>query len=277
MINQGYTGAEIAELLELPPALEQQWHTHGYYGSVSHNVKAIYQRYMGWYDANPANLWPHPPEAVAPATSRRWGPRRGARRRAAGVGRGRLPVVRRGRQAPGVRRRPRRARPRSCGRRVRAARLRRRERHLAQRLPRRRHRAAHGQLRHAGLRLGATCSGALTVDAGPRQHRHPHRRAPRLGRAPPDRLAAITDEDTTYLVELRNGALNHRTVDGGARRASPRSRSRAARSSASSPARSTSPAALADGTVAVDGDPAVLGRLVALLAPVDPDFDIVTP
>lgn len=42
-------------------ALTAAWHTRGYYGSVSHNVKAIYQRYMGWYDANPANLWQHPP------------------------------------------------------------------------------------------------------------------------------------------------------------------------------------------------------------------------
>lgn len=65
MINQGFTGVEIAETLEVPPSLAAQWHTHGYYGSVSHNVKAIYQRYMGWYDANPANLWPHPPEAIA--------------------------------------------------------------------------------------------------------------------------------------------------------------------------------------------------------------------
>ena len=65
MANQGFTGAEIAEVLQMPPALEEQWHTHGYYGSVSHNVKAVYQRYMGWYDANPANLWPHPPEAAA--------------------------------------------------------------------------------------------------------------------------------------------------------------------------------------------------------------------
>ncbi|MDR0345577.1 MAG: alkyl/aryl-sulfatase, partial [Nocardiopsaceae bacterium] len=49
----------------MPPALEQAWHTHGYYGSVSHNVKAIYQRYLGWYDGNPAHLWQHPPEAAA--------------------------------------------------------------------------------------------------------------------------------------------------------------------------------------------------------------------
>ena len=66
LLNQGYTGVEIAEMFQMPPALERAWHTHGYYGSVSHNVKAIYQRYMGWFDGNPARLWPHPPEALAP-------------------------------------------------------------------------------------------------------------------------------------------------------------------------------------------------------------------
>ena len=65
LLNQGYTGAEIAEQFQMPPVLENAWHTHGYYGSVSHNVKAIYQRYMGWFDGNPARLWPHPPEALA--------------------------------------------------------------------------------------------------------------------------------------------------------------------------------------------------------------------
>ncbi|HZA10039.1 alkyl/aryl-sulfatase [Mycobacterium sp.] len=65
LLNQGHTGAEIAERLQMPPALDKAWHTHGYYGSVSHNIKAIYQRYMGWFDGNPARLWPHPPEALA--------------------------------------------------------------------------------------------------------------------------------------------------------------------------------------------------------------------
>jgi alkyl sulfatase BDS1-like metallo-beta-lactamase superfamily hydrolase len=65
LLNQGHTGAEIAETMQMPPALERAWHTHGYYGSVSHNVKAIYQRYMGWFDGNPARLWPHPPQALA--------------------------------------------------------------------------------------------------------------------------------------------------------------------------------------------------------------------
>ena len=64
MLNQGHTGAEIAETMHMPPALDKAWHTHGYYGSVSHNVKAVYQRYMGWFDGNPARLWPHPPEAL---------------------------------------------------------------------------------------------------------------------------------------------------------------------------------------------------------------------
>jgi alkyl sulfatase BDS1-like metallo-beta-lactamase superfamily hydrolase len=61
MLNQGMTGSEIAEEIQMPPALEAAWHTHGYYGSVSHNVKAVYQRYMGWFDGNPAHLWQHPP------------------------------------------------------------------------------------------------------------------------------------------------------------------------------------------------------------------------
>lgn len=66
LLNQGHTGVEIAEMFQMPPTLERAWHTHGYYGSVSHNVKAIYQRYMGWFDGNPGRLWPHPPEALAP-------------------------------------------------------------------------------------------------------------------------------------------------------------------------------------------------------------------
>jgi len=66
LLNQGHTGIEIAETFQMPPALHEAWHTHGYYGSVSHNVKAVYQRYMGWFDGNPARLWQHPPESIGP-------------------------------------------------------------------------------------------------------------------------------------------------------------------------------------------------------------------
>lgn len=61
LTNHGYTGIEIAEMLKLPASLDKQWYTHGYYGTVSHNVKAIYQKYIGWYDGNPANLHALPP------------------------------------------------------------------------------------------------------------------------------------------------------------------------------------------------------------------------
>jgi alkyl sulfatase BDS1-like metallo-beta-lactamase superfamily hydrolase len=65
LVNAGHTGIEIAEMIELPPAIDHAWHARGYYGSISHNVKAIYQRYMGWFDGNPSDLWAHPPVAAA--------------------------------------------------------------------------------------------------------------------------------------------------------------------------------------------------------------------
>jgi alkyl sulfatase BDS1-like metallo-beta-lactamase superfamily hydrolase len=65
LANHGETMLEIAEELELPPALSRTWSSRGYYGSVNHNVKAIYQRYLGFFDGNPANLHPHPPVEAA--------------------------------------------------------------------------------------------------------------------------------------------------------------------------------------------------------------------
>jgi alkyl sulfatase BDS1-like metallo-beta-lactamase superfamily hydrolase len=61
LMNHGFTAAEIAERLVLPKSLAGTWHVRGYYGTLSHNSKAVYQRYLGWYDANPANLNPLPP------------------------------------------------------------------------------------------------------------------------------------------------------------------------------------------------------------------------
>lgn len=60
-MNMGQTPTEIAEGLELPPALRADWSVRGFYGTVSHNAKAVYDRYMGWYDGVPANLNPYPP------------------------------------------------------------------------------------------------------------------------------------------------------------------------------------------------------------------------
>lgn len=65
LMNKGYTAEEIAEVIALPEALASKWYNRGYYGTMAHNSKAVYQRYLGWYDANPANLNPWPPEQVA--------------------------------------------------------------------------------------------------------------------------------------------------------------------------------------------------------------------
>jgi alkyl sulfatase BDS1-like metallo-beta-lactamase superfamily hydrolase len=65
LINAGLTGVEIAEHLQLPDVLAHEWYNRGYYGTMSHNSKAVYQRYMGWYDGNPASLHALPPVAAA--------------------------------------------------------------------------------------------------------------------------------------------------------------------------------------------------------------------
>jgi alkyl sulfatase BDS1-like metallo-beta-lactamase superfamily hydrolase len=275
LLNQGFTGAEIAEMLEVPPALERQWHTHGYYGSVSHNVKAVYQRYMGWYDANPANLWPHPPEQVAVRYVAAMGGRDGA-----------LAVARQAWDDADYR---------WCvevGKHLvfaddtdaEARAL------LADAMEQLGFGAENGTWRNAFL-AGATelrsgnfgtpvstggdvvlalsvsqvlDSVAVRID-GPKAWDEHILLAFR-----------ITDEDRTYLAELRNGVLHHRVV------AAPPDGVTTFTLARRSLIRLVTGqldlgAALADGTVVLDGDPAVLGRLVGLIAPVDPAFDIVTP
>ncbi|MDM5123345.1 MBL fold metallo-hydrolase [Aeromonas rivipollensis] len=66
LMNMGYTGEEISEQIKLPPELENFWPNRGYYGTLRHNSRAIYQRYMGWYSGNPSDLDNLPPEMVGP-------------------------------------------------------------------------------------------------------------------------------------------------------------------------------------------------------------------
>jgi len=275
MINLGHTGAEIAEALPMPPALEQQWHTHGYYGSVSHNVKAVYQRYMGWYDANPANLWPHPPEAVAPRYVAAMGGRDGA-----------LAVARRAwddgdyRWCAEVGKHLVFADPGDGE--ARAV--------LADAFEQLGFGAENGTWRNAYL-AGATelRSGSFGTPAttspdlvlalsvsqvfdsiavridGPRAWDEHLRLAWR-----------ITDEDTTYLLELHHGALHHRVVATPPDGVATFTLTRHALIGLVTQQLDFA-AALADGTVSVEGDPSGLAVLVGLLSDVDPDFDIVTP
>ncbi len=65
LLNHGLTPTEIAEQLKLPPSLAGDWASRGYYGTLSHNAKAVYQFYLGWYDANPADLNPLPRAEMA--------------------------------------------------------------------------------------------------------------------------------------------------------------------------------------------------------------------
>ena len=61
MMNQGMAPREIAAALTMPPGLEKVWSLRGYYGALPQDVMAVYQRYSGWYDGNPANLDRLPP------------------------------------------------------------------------------------------------------------------------------------------------------------------------------------------------------------------------
>ncbi|HEY1293498.1 MAG TPA: alkyl sulfatase dimerization domain-containing protein [Chloroflexota bacterium] len=61
LMNRGYTGDEIAHRLTLPKSLADEWHTRGYYGTLGHSARSVYQRYLGWYDANPSHLDVLPP------------------------------------------------------------------------------------------------------------------------------------------------------------------------------------------------------------------------
>lgn len=65
LMNQGYTGVELSNMIKLPPELDKEWFSRGYYGSVKHDTRAVYQRYMGFYDGNPSTLDELPPTESA--------------------------------------------------------------------------------------------------------------------------------------------------------------------------------------------------------------------
>jgi alkyl sulfatase BDS1-like metallo-beta-lactamase superfamily hydrolase len=65
MVNNGMNMEEIAEAFELPASLDREFYNRGYYGSKNHNVKAVMQRYVGWWDGNPANYFKYPEEVAA--------------------------------------------------------------------------------------------------------------------------------------------------------------------------------------------------------------------
>jgi alkyl sulfatase BDS1-like metallo-beta-lactamase superfamily hydrolase len=276
LMNQGYVGAEIAEILEMPPALSAQWHTHGYYGSVSHNVKAVYQRYMGWYDGNPANLWPHPPVEAATRYVQAMGGADAAvavARDAWDAGDYRWAIE-------------------VCKHIVFA------DEHNAD---------ARALMADAfeQIGFGAECgTWRSAFMAGATELRHGIFGTPTASASPDivgaltiaqvfDSLAVrvdgprawdahiviswvVTDEDTTWVLELRNGTLHHRVADAPVAGSTTLTLPRSAVIGVMTGVVDVD-AAIASGAITIDGDVAVLGQLVGLLAPVDPNFPIVTP
>jgi alkyl sulfatase BDS1-like metallo-beta-lactamase superfamily hydrolase len=276
LMNLGYVGAEIAEMLEMPPALAKQWHTHGYYGSVSHNVKAVYQRYLGWYDGNPAHLWPHPPVAAAERYVSAMGGADAAVALAQtafddGDLRWAVEVLNHVLFAD--------------------------EHHAAARALQ-----AEAFERIAFGAENGTWRNVFLVGAKELRDGEP---ATAANRGAPDLLGAlsveqmlssvairidgpkawdehlvlsfvITDLDETYVFELRNGVANHR-----------RTSEPAAGSTTLSLARRTLiglftgrvdfAAAITDGTIVLDGDPTALGTLVSVIGKTERNFPIVTP
>ncbi len=276
MINQGLVGSEIAEVIELPPALRDAWHAHGYYGTVSHNVKAIYQRYLGWYEGNPARLWEHPPveagqryvaamggadAAIAIAQQAfddgdyRW---------AAQV----LDHVLFSGDAD------------ESARALQANTLEQLGFQSESGTWRSAYLAGAAELRHGQFGTPTSSAaidilGALTVSQT-FDSMAIRVDGPRAWDTHQTMSWVITDEDATYVTELRNGVLNHHTIDQPLDGSTTFRLSRRALIGLVTGLLDLA-TALGDGTVVVDGDPADLGRLVSLLAPVDPDFAIVTP
>jgi linear primary-alkylsulfatase len=64
LVNHGYTMDEIGDMIELSPELAKRWPNRGYYGSLNHDARAVYNKYIGYFDGNPAHLWRHPPEPL---------------------------------------------------------------------------------------------------------------------------------------------------------------------------------------------------------------------
>ena len=275
LMNQGWTGPEIAEQLETPPALAAEWHTHGYYGSVSHNVKAIYQRYMGWYDGNPANLWRHPPAAGAT----RYVAAMGGADAAVGVAREAFDAGDY-RWTVEVLNHVIFAEPdHAAAKELQADAFEQLGYGAENGTWRSAFLSATHELRHGNFGTPVTTDApSLMAALSPDQLLGSL--AVRIdGPAAWDddiRIGLVLTDERTWLVELRNGVLVYQTVDelpddvttftlatpvllqtlGGAR---------------------TMAAAIDAGDASVSGDPGDLARLMAVVAPIDPDFDIVTP
>ncbi|MER8034909.1 alkyl/aryl-sulfatase [Streptomyces hydrogenans] len=271
LLNRGLTGPEIAEELRLPPALENSWHARGYYGSLNHNVKAIYQRYLGWFNGNVATLWEHPPVELAKRyVDLAGGPRQALAKARDYIEQGDL------RFAATVLNHLVFADPGDTEAKETLAGVYDRLGHGAENGPWRnfyltsamelRHGVNPALLDAAGPEmLMALTTGMLLDSLAIRID------GPRAWHEDLTVDLVLTDEDTRHRLTLHNGALTHRTQGG------------TPRTPAGLTLTLTRPQLLGvlagqglDG-ITTDGDPALLARLLSYVTDADPGFPIVTP
>ncbi|MET8968738.1 alkyl/aryl-sulfatase [Streptomyces hydrogenans] len=271
LLNRGLTGPEIAEELRLPPALENSWHARGYYGSLNHNVKAIYQRYLGWFNGNVATLWEHPPVELAKRyVDLAGGPRQALAKARDYIEQGDL------RFAATVLNHLVFADPGDTEAKETLAGVYDRLGHGAENGPWRnfyltsamelRHGVNPALLDAAGPEmLMALTTGMLLDSLAIRID------GPRAWHEDLTVDLVLTDEDTRHRLTLHNGALTHRTQGG------------TPRTPAGLTLTLTRPRLLGvlagqglDG-ITTDGDPALLARLLSYVTDADPGFPIVTP
>ncbi|MFF9147469.1 alkyl/aryl-sulfatase [Streptomyces sp. NPDC014861] len=271
LLNSGLTGPEIAEEIQLPPALENSWHTRGYYGSLNHNVKAIYQRYLGWFNGNVATLWEHPPVELAKRyVDLAGGPDRALAKARDYVERGDL------RFAATLLNHLVFADPGDTEA----------KETLAQVYTRLGHGAENGPWRNfyltSAMELRHGENAALLDAANPEMVRALTTGmlldslairidGPRAWHEDLTLDLVLTDEDARHRLTLHNGALTHRTLDG------------APRTPAGLTLTLTKPQLLGvlagkglEG-VTTDGDPSLLDRLFSYVTQPDPGFPVVTP
>ncbi len=276
MINLGYTGSEIAEELELPEALASEWSCRDYYGSVSHNVKAIYQRYMGWFDGNPAHLWQHPPtEAGKRYVELAGGPEALIEKAEAALDAGDL------RWAAEISSHLVFADPANVEARDLEARALEQLGYGAENATWRNfflmgaHELREGRVGAPVIATPLDMVSALTVEQilGAMALRLD---GPRAAGAQVEILWEISDTGEAFMLNLSNGALTHRPARDGVEAPTTLRMDRATLDALIA---KTEPVEdlLGSGRITVEGDPMKLGELLSFLDEPDPDFEIVAP
>lgn len=276
MINLGYTGAEIAEELELPESLASEWSCRDYYGSVSHNVKAIYQRYMGWFDGNPAHLWQHPPtEAGKRYVELAGGPEALIEKAEAALDAGDF------RWAAEISSHLVFADPGNVEARNLEARALEQLGYGAENATWRNfflmgaHELREGRVGAPVIATPLDMVSALTVEQilGAMALRLD---GPRAAGSRVELRWEISDTGEAFILNLSNGALTHRPARDGAK---PPTTLRMERATLDALIAKTEPVEdlLGSGRITVEGDPMKLGELLSFLDEPDPDFEIVAP